>query len=133
MPQECNICKVIKDESEFSWLNRNKGVQGSKSCRECNSKKYEEKTRALESTYQHLWIREDGSKIADPWEIVDDRKRHTCDKCRKQNSVKEFVIYDSKYNSKLSKVCKICNDYRRKENKNAKEVSLKNNGTGMGI
>ena len=87
----------------------------------------------MESTYQHLWIREDGSKIADPWEIVDDRKRHTCDKCRKQNSVKEFVIYDSKYNPKLSKVCKICNDYRRKENKNAKEVSLKNNGTGMGI
>ena len=60
MPQECTICKVIKDESEFSWLNRNKEVQLAKSCRECNSKKYEEKKRTLESTYQQLGIRENG-------------------------------------------------------------------------
>ena len=42
MPQECTIYRIIKDESEFSWLNRNKGVQLTKSCRECNSKKYKE-------------------------------------------------------------------------------------------
>ena len=69
----------------------------------------------MESTYQHLWIREDGSKITDPWEVVDDHKRHTGDKCGKEKSVKEFVIYGSKYNPKLSKVCKICNDYHRFE------------------
>ena len=45
-----------------------------KSCRQCNFKKYEEKGRALELTYQHLWTREYGSKITDLWEIVDDDK-----------------------------------------------------------
>ena len=55
-----------------------------KSCRECNFKKYEEKWRVLELTYQYLWTREDGSKITDPWEIVGDHKDHTCDKCRKE-------------------------------------------------
>ena len=80
-----------------------------------------------------MWIREDGSKITDPWEIADDHKHDTCDKCRKGKSEKEFVIHGSKYNPKLSKVCKICNDNRRKEIERRKEVSLKNNGTGMGI
>ena len=125
MPQECTTSKIIKDESEFSWLNRNRGVQLAKSCRKCNSKKYEEKKRALESTYQHLWIREDGSKITDPWEIVDDHKRHTYDECRKEKSMKEFAIYGSKYNPKLSKACKICNDYRRKENERRKRGEFK--------
>ena len=65
-------------------LKRNKEVRLAKSCRECNLKKYQEKKRALELEYQHLWIREDGSKITDPWEIVDDHKNHTCDVCRKE-------------------------------------------------
>ena len=43
MPQECTICKTIKDESEFSWLNRNKGVQLAKSGRECGSKNMKKK------------------------------------------------------------------------------------------
>ena len=81
MLQECTICKVVKNESEFSWLNRNKGVQLAKSWRECNSKKYEEKKKALESTYQHLGTVEDGSKITDRWDTVDNHKHHTCDKC----------------------------------------------------
>ena len=106
MPQACTICKVLKDESEFNQIKRNNEVRLAKSCRECNLKKYEEKRRALESTYQHLWTREDGSKITDPWEIIDHHKFHTCDKCRKEKSVKEFVIYGSKYNPKLSKLCK---------------------------
>ena len=70
----------------------------------------------MESTYQHLWIREGSSKVTDLLEVVDDHKRHTCDKCRKEKSVKEFVVYGSKYNPKLSKVCKIYNCYRRFEN-----------------
>ena len=74
------------------------------------------KTKALELAYQHLWIREDGSKITDPWEIVDDHKDHACGKCRKEKSVKEFVIYGSKYNPKLSRVCRVCNGYPRFEN-----------------
>ena len=90
-----------------------------KSCRECNSKKYEEK-KVLELQYQHLWIREDGSKITDPLEILDDHRDHTCHICRKEKSVKEFVIYGSKYNRKLSKACRVCNGYRRFENERHK-------------
>ena len=130
MLQVCIICKVLKDESEFNQIKRKYKVRLAKSFRDCSFKKSEEKRRALESTNQHLWIREDGSKITDPWERVDED--HTCDKYRKEKSVKEFVIYGSKYNPKLSKVCcRVCNDYL--ENERRKEVSLKENGTGMGI
>ena len=125
MPQVCTMCKVLKDKSEFNQINRNNEVRLAKSCRECNSKKSEGKRKALESTYQHLWIREDGSKITDPWEVVDDHKRHTCDKCRKEKSVKEFVIYGSKCNPKLFKTCKRCNDYRRFENERRKRGEFK--------
>ena len=125
MPQACTMCKVLKDESEFNQIKRNNEVRLAKSCRECNSKKCEEKKKALELAYQHLWIREDGSKITDPWEIVDDHKDHTCDKCRKGKSVREFVIYGSKYNPKLSKECRVCNGYRRFENKRRKGAEYK--------
>ena len=125
MLQVCTMCKVLKDESEFNQIKRNNEVRLAKSCRECNSKKSEEKRKALELTYQHLWIGEDGSKITDPWEVVDDHKRHTCNKCKKEKSVKEFVIYGSKYKPKLSKVCKRCNDYRRFENERPKRGEFK--------
>ena len=125
MPQACIICKVLKDESEFNQIKRNNEMRLAKSCRECSLKKYEEKKKALELEYQHLWIREDGSKITDPWEIVDDHKDHTCDKCRKEKSVKEFVIYGSKCNPKLFKTCKRCNDYRRFENERRKRGEFK--------
>ena len=120
MPQACIICKVLKDESEFNQIKRNNEMRLAKSCRECNSKKSEEKRSSLELAYQHLWIREDGSKITDPWEIVDDHEAHNCDKCRKEKSVREFVICGSKYNPKLSKVCKRRNDYRKCENERRK-------------
>ena len=66
MPQACTICKVLKDESEFNQIKRTNEVRLAKSCREYNSKKYEEEKKALELEYQHLWIREDDSKITDP-------------------------------------------------------------------
>ena len=125
MPQIGTICKIVKGELKFNHIERNKDLRPAKSCKECKSKKSEEKRRALESTYQHLWIWKDGSKITDPWEVVDDHKRHTCNKCRKVKSVKEFAIYGSKYNPKLSRVCKICNDYRRKENERCKRGGFK--------
>ena len=53
--------------------------------------------------------------MTDPWEIVYDHKRYNCTKYRKEKTVKESVIYGSKYNSKSCKVCKIFNDYRRGE------------------
>ena len=84
MPQVGTLCKVFKNESEFNQIKRSNEVRLAKSCRECNLKKIEEKRRALELTHQHLWIREDGNKITDPWEIVDDHKDHTYDKCRKK-------------------------------------------------
>ena len=125
MPQVCTMCKVLKDESEFNQIKRNNEVRLAKSCTECNLKNSEQKRRALESTYQHLWIREDGSKITDMWEVVEDLKRHTCDKRRKEKSVKEFVVYGPKYNPKVSKVCTICNDYRRFENERYKRGEFK--------
>ena len=67
-----------------------------KSCRKYNSKKYEEKKKVLELGHEYLSIRRDGSKITDPWEIVDDRKHHAFDKRGKEKSVKGFVIYGSK-------------------------------------
>ena len=117
--------KVLKDELEFNQIKRNNKMRLAKLCRECNSKKSEEKGRALELEYQHLWIREDGSKITDPWEIVDDHKDHTCDICRKEKSVKEFVIYGSKYNPKLTKACRVCNGYCRFQNERRKEGEYK--------
>ena len=69
----------------------------------------ENKNKALELIYQHLWTQEDGSETTDTWEIVDDHKRHNCDKCRTEKSLKE-----------LPKVRKICNDYRRKEKERRK-------------
>ena len=54
MPQACTMCKVLKDESEFNQIKRNKQVRWEKSRRECNLKKYEAKRRALESRYQYL-------------------------------------------------------------------------------
>ena len=125
MPQVCTICKVLKDESEFNQIKRNNEVRLAKSCRESNSKKSEEKRKALESTYQHLWIWEDGSKIKDLLEVVDDHKRDTCHKCGKEKSVKWFVIYGSKYNPKLSTVCKICNNCCRLENERRKRGEFK--------
>ena len=72
------------------------GVQLAKSYRERNLEKRENKKKALESTYQHLCIRE-----GNPWEIVDYHKCHNCNKCIKEKSVKELGIYDPKYNPKL--------------------------------
>ena len=125
MPQKCTICKITEDESEFNQLKRK--VELVKSCKECNLEMYEDKKKTLELTYQHLWIRKDGSKVTDPWEIVDDHKRHNCTKCKKEKAVKEFAIYGSKCNPKLSKpkVCKIHNDYRRKEDERRQRDEFK--------
>ena len=70
MSKVYTMCKVLKDESEFNQIKRNNEVRLAKSCRESNFKKSEEKRRTLELTYQHLWIREDGSKITDPWGVL---------------------------------------------------------------
>ena len=66
--------------------------------------------------------RKDGNKIT--WEIADDHK-HNCLKCRKGKVIEEFVIYGSRYKSKLSKKCKICIDYHRKEDEKCKKGEFK--------
>ena len=96
-----------------------------KSCKECNLEKHKNKKKALKLKSHHLWFRKDGSKIADPLEIVDNHKRHDFAKCRKQKAVKEFVTYSLKYNPNLSKVYKICNDYCRKEDQRLKRREFK--------
>ena len=79
----------------------------------------------MEVKCQPLWIRKDGSKITDPWEIADDHKLHNCAKCRKEKVVWEFVIYGSRYNPKLSKTSKVCIDYHRKEDESCKRGEFK--------
>ena len=98
---------IIKYEKEFYQLKRNK----------CKEEIYKNKKKALELTYQHLRIRKGGSEISDPQELLDDNKRYNCAKCRKEKVVRKCVVYGSKCNAKLSKTCKICIDYRRKEDK----------------
>ena len=49
MRQTCAICKVLKDESGFNQIERNNEVRLAKSCRECNLKKYGEKTEGAKS------------------------------------------------------------------------------------
>ena len=71
--------------------------------------------KILELKCWPLWIRKDGSKITDPWEIVDDHKLHNCAKGRKEKVVWKFLIYGSKFNLKLSKTCKIHIDYRKED------------------
>lgn len=39
------------------------------------------------------------------------------------------MVYGPKDNSKLSKACKMCNEYQRKEGEKRKEVNLKMNET----
>ena len=68
---------------------------------------------------------EDVSKITDPMKNVDDHKDHTCDVCRKEKSVKEFVIYGLKYNPKLSKACRVCNGYPRFQNEKLRNEKRK--------
>ena len=74
---------------------------------------------------------ENGSKNTDPWEIVADHEHHACDKCGKEKSAKEFVIHSSKYNPKLSRVCKMI--IVKRKMKDACELSIQKNVTGMGI
>ena len=51
MPQVGIMCKVLKEESEFNQIKRTNEVRLAKLCRECNSKKSEEKRKTLGSTY----------------------------------------------------------------------------------
>ena len=125
MPQKCSICKITKIDADFSLLKRKGNEVLAKSCKECNFEKSSEQKRARELKYQHLWTREDGSKITDPWEVVDDHKIHTCKACNIDKSVQEFVIFGSKYNPKLSMTCKTCLDVLTEEVERRKRGDFK--------
>ena len=45
MPQICTIYKIVKDESKFNQIERNKEVRPTKSSKECNSKNQKKKGR----------------------------------------------------------------------------------------
>ena len=121
------MCKIIKGESAFnqSKRNRDKEVGLTKSCKEYKLEMNENKQKALELTYQHLQMRKSNSKITNPWKFVDDNKCLNCVKCRKEKAVKEFATYSSKYNPKLTKACKKCDDYLRKKYKRRKKGERK--------
>ena len=57
--------------------------------KDSNLQKYEKKN-ALELTHEHLWIKKNGSKITDSWEIIHIHKRHNC--ARQEKVVKESAI-----------------------------------------
>ena len=76
MPQICL-------KKTFNQLKRNKDKELvlTKSCIKI-------KKKALELTYQHLWIRKDGSKIIDSREVLEDYKCRKCIKSRKEKNAR---------------------------------------------
>ena len=89
------------------------------------------KKKALELTYQHLWIRKDGSKIIDSCEVLEDYKCRKCVKSRKKKWENLWYIAQNATQNYLRR--KICNDYRRKKDERHKKVNSKMNGPGMAI
>ena len=133
MPQECTICKIIKDESEFICLNRDKGVQLAKSCRECNSKTMKKKRVPWS---QHINICGSGKMVAklrvrgrllmiiSVIPAINAEKKNQWKNLgyMAQNTIQNYLRY-------VKSVMIIV----EKKTKDGKEVSLKKNGTGMGI
>ena len=65
--------------------------------------------KALKGTIcAHLRTRCDGSKITDPWEVVDDGKPKKCTSCKKLKAVKDFNLSCGKYSPRLTKLCSVC-------------------------
>ena len=123
--QECRICKHTLPLEQFNkiriknytWdekLKRNVAERvPSKNCIECG-KIQTEKSRIyaknkMTAKYKHIWTREDGSTITDPYEIVDDKKLHICSLSKLSCPVREFNI-TGKYNPKLTKTCTYCSE-----------------------
>ena len=127
IPQKRAICKIIKDESAFNQLKRNiyKNIGLTKSSIDYELEMHQNKKKTLKLRYRNLQMRKDHSKITDPYEVVDDHNCLNCIECRKEKSVKEFVTYGSKCNPKLSKICKNCDDYLRKEHERQKRGEFK--------
>ena len=86
---------------------------------------YENKEKTLELTYQHLCTRKDDCNVIDPWENADDHKQLNRIKCGKENVARVFVKYGSKFDLNLSNTCKVCTDYRRKEDERRKRGDFK--------
>ena len=123
--QECRICKQTIPLEQFNkilkrWRRKDPPPQDffkelipSKNCIECG-KIQTEKSRIyaknkMTAKYKHIWTREDGSTITDPYEIVDDKKLHICSLCKLSCPVREFNI-TGKYNPKLTKTCTYCSE-----------------------
>ena len=73
----------------MNWVKRNKNEEAGlvKSCKNCNLEKAKNIFKKLEPKCRHHWIRKDGRKITDPWEVFDDYKLYNCAKCRKEKLV----------------------------------------------
>ena len=84
--KRCTICSQICDMENF--VSRYTG-DIIRVCKECCLIGTEGQTERKKMLYAHLWITSDGSKITDPWEVVDAGKTHKCSSCKK---VKESSI-----------------------------------------
>ena len=113
MSAKCTICKQILSHDKFNMIKRSGEMILAKSCIQCNIDKMHEVDERQRLKYLHLWTRNDGSKISDPWEIVDDHQYHECNRCRDLCDVKAFALHGTKYNPRLSKACIECIEYSK--------------------
>ena len=103
---------------------KDKGL--TKSCKDCSLKKYENEKKGLKLTHQHFWIRKDGSKITDSWEIVYDYKRYNCTKYRKKKQWKNlWYMAQNTIQNHVKYVKSVMIIVEVKNTKNTKEVNLK--------
>jgi len=104
LSQKCAVCKQTKPADSFNTIKRNGDTKLSESCISCNQIKTKEKNEQKEKEFAHLWTREDGSKITDPYEIVDDNEPRRCNLCHAWKLPKEFSIIGL-INPRLTKGC----------------------------
>ena len=93
-------------------------------CINCSKIINEEKYHKIQrQKYKHLWIREDGSTITDPYEIVDDKRLHLCRICMDMKPVAEYKVV-GKYNPRLIKTCNVCLEAQKVEREQRKNGAL---------
>ena len=103
--KRCRICSQINTIDNFISKYTGDIIKVCKICCSMGPEAQEERKRNL---FSHLWTRADGSKITDPWEVVDDGKLHKCVQCKKEKEVKCFNLSGGKLNPRLTKKCHIC-------------------------
>ena len=125
LSQKCTVCKQTKPAGDFNTIKRNGDTRLAKSCILCNLIKTKEKKERHEKEFAHLWIREDKSKITDPYEIVDDNVPRRCNLCHAWKPPREFSIFGISLHPKLTRGCTSCLELNRKDAERRKTGDVK--------